>query len=414
MDAEVAERDHTARTAHPADGLDRAPGLRVGEPYLLRAAARPADADGGRDLGKQLTQPADAQGAELPRPGSVRAGRGQHHGHLGVPHRDDRARRPCGEEVPGGCRGALGQREPGLPWRGLCRIEGDGQHVVVVAGVVAEVRGPPAGFRRVPAAPGQQPLHQVVADPAGGRGHDAFPAEYHAADRGRVLGQQQAGVLAGRLAAGVQREQVGGHVVADQDRCDDHRGGGSHVGQPQRPPGPAGRAEHVAEPGVDHQVAYVLGGAFGGFAGRRGGQDVHGRAHDRDRGVGLLGDQLGHRGDVGVLDGEPGQMPVDRNEVTQRKNLAGGLAARPRRAARARRPLALAHPLAARHGLEPIARHRSCVLTQRYAGPGPGRHCAPAQNQHPGFGSWLIVRGGRPQLRCARGVAFATRPGRPR
>ena len=98
--------------------------------------------------------------------------------------------------------------------------------------------------------------------------------------------------------------------------------------------------EHLAEPRVDDQVAHGLGGPVAGFPGRRRGQDVHGRAHDRDRGAGLPGDQPGHRREVGALGREPGQMAVHRDEVAQRQHLTGGLRARDGRGTGARLPAA--------------------------------------------------------------------------
>src|SRR5262249_51832600 len=100
---------------------------------------------------------------------------------------------------------------------------------------------------------------------------------------------------------------------------------------PGSPGAPAGRVSLV-------RLAVAAGAPVPGCPGGRRGQDVHGRADDRDGRAGLLGDQPGHRRQVGVLDREPGQMAVHRHEVAQREHLARGLAARPRGNAGARRP----------------------------------------------------------------------------
>jgi hypothetical protein len=147
-------------------------------------------------------------------------------------------------------------------------------------------------------------------------------------------GEQQAGVLTGALPAGIHRQQVGGHVIADKHRCDDHRGGATCPGQAQRPAGPACGGEHLTEPRVHDEVTDVLGGALAGLPGGRRGQDVHRRADHGDCRVRLLGDQPGHRGQVGILDRQPGQVAVHRDKVAQRENLAGRLGTRARAVAR--------------------------------------------------------------------------------
>ena len=329
VDAQVAECHHAARAAHPAHGLHRPPGLRVGVPDLLGPMARAADADRDGHLGKQLIQAGGAQGAEPRRTGhgAVLVLVRQHHGHLGVACGDDRVRCPGGEEVLGR-GGGPAQQVQRAAGPGAGRLERHRQHVVPPPGVVAEVPGPSAGLRLVLATPGEQALDQVVPHPAGGRGHHPLPAEDDPADGGGVLGEQQAGVLPAALPAGVHRQQVGGHVIADKHRCDDHRGGGARAGQPQRPPGAARGGEDLAEPWVDDDVAEVLGGPLAGLPGGRRGQDVHGGADHGDRRVRPLGDQPGHRGEVSVLDRQPRQVAVYRDEVAQRENLPRRLRAR--------------------------------------------------------------------------------------
>jgi len=188
----------------------------------------------------------------------------------------------------------------------------------VVAGrVVAQVRRPAARVGVVPAAAEQQAFHQVVADPSGGGGDHALAAEDDTADGGGVFGHQQAHVLAEQVLRRVDGDQVGRHLVADQDGGDDDGGHAADLGQPQRalaqPRGP----QHLAEPGVNHVLPHVGGGLLRGHAGRRRGQHVHQLGEDGDRRGRAVGDQPHHPGQVRVLQGEPGQVPVHGDELAE-------------------------------------------------------------------------------------------------
>jgi len=50
-----------------------------------------------------------------------------------------------------------------------------------------------------------------------------------------MLGDEQRHVLADRFLGGIERDQVGRNLVADEDRRDDDGGHTAHVRQPQRP-----------------------------------------------------------------------------------------------------------------------------------------------------------------------------------
>ena len=230
--------------------------------------------------------------------------------------RDDGLRRPGGHEVLDALPDPLPQRL-GVGGPGRRQLERDRRHVVRAGRVVAEVRGPAGRVGGVPAAAEQQPLDQVVADPAGGGGHHPLAAEDDAADRGGVLGDQQRHVLAERLLRRVEGDQVRRHLVADQDRRDDDGGHPADVRQPQRPLGQPGGAQHLAEPRVDHVVPHQRGRLLRRQPGRGRGLHVHQLADDRDGGRGPLGDELHHAGQVGVLHGEAGQVPVHGDQLAQ-------------------------------------------------------------------------------------------------
>ena len=180
-------------------------------------------------------------------------------------------------------------------------------HVVVAGRVVAEVRGPAAGVGVVPAAAEQQALHQVVADPAGGRGHHPLAAEDDAADGGGVLGHQQRHVLAEEVLRRVDGDQVGRHLVADQDGRDDDGGHAADVRQPQRALAQPGGAQHLAEPGVDHVLAHVGGGLLRRHAGRGRGLHVHQLGDD--------GDGRGASGRRSAAPPRPGRRPAWRGRT---------------------------------------------------------------------------------------------------
>ncbi len=155
-------------------------------------------------------------------------------------------------------------------------------HVVLAPGVVSEVRRPPLGVAVVTAAPQQQPLDEVVTHAAGGGGDHVLPAEYHPADRGRVLGDEEVHVLIAAALRQVEGDQVGGHLVADEDRRDDDGGHPADPGQPQRAVALPRRPQDLAEARVDQRVGHHDGGLFRRRPGCRGGHDVHDRADHGD------------------------------------------------------------------------------------------------------------------------------------
>ena len=202
------------------------------------------------------------------------------------------------------------------------QVERDRHHVVVTGRVVAEVGGPPVGVGAVPAPAEQQALDQVVADAPGGRGHDALPAQDDPADGGRVLGDQQAHVLAEDVLGGVDRDQVRRDLVPDQDGRDDDGGHAADLRQPEGALAEPRRPEHLAEPRVDHVLPHVRGGLLRGHARRRRGQHVHQLGDHRDGRGRPVGDEPDHPGQVRVLQREPGQVPVHGDELAQRGVLA--------------------------------------------------------------------------------------------
>ena len=245
------------------------------------------------------------------------------------------------------------------------------------AGVVAEVPGPSAGLRPVLAAAGQQALDQVVPHPAGGRGHHPLPAEDDPADGGRVLGEQQAGVLPGALArrcpasagARARHRRPAPAPRSPRRRCPPRAGAapggpGSRRRAPRRAAGGRrgrgrpGRPAHRSRPGAAAVRMSMVGLTIG-----------HRRA-------GLLGDQPGHRGDVGVLDRQPGQVAVHRDEVAQGENLAHRLAARARAGARARAP---ARPPSLGPSLPPVL----CLNTKICPGSGRNDRERAGTRRHP-------------------------------
>ena len=210
-------------------------------------------------------------------------------------------------------------RSASLSWggRGSADVEGDDHHVVLAPGVVSEVGRPPLGVAVVTAAPQQQALDQVVTYAAGGRGDHVLPAEYHPADRGRVLGDQEVHILIAAALRQVQGDQVGGHLVADQDRRNDDGGHPADLGQPQGAVPLPRRPQDLAEARVDQRVGHHDGGLLRRRSRCRGGHDVHDRAdHGHGRG-GPVREQLGDAGQVRVLQRQARQLAVHRHQLTQ-------------------------------------------------------------------------------------------------
>ncbi len=147
--------------------------------------------------------------------------------------------------------------------------------------------------------------------------HHPLAAEDDAADGGGVLGHQQAHVLAEEVLRRVDGDQVGRDLVADHDRGDDNRRHAADLRQPERALAQPGRAQHLAEPRVDQVLPDVGGGLLRAHAGRGRGQHVHQLGEDGDGGGGPVGDQPHHPGQVGVLQGQPGQVPVHGDELAQ-------------------------------------------------------------------------------------------------
>ena len=226
-----------------------------------------------------------------------------------------------GHEVLDGLPDPLPQR---LGVRGARRrqLERDRRHVVRAGRVVAEVRGPAGRVGGVPAPAEQQSLDQVVADPPGRGGDHALTAEYDAADRRRVLGDEQRHVLAERLLGRVERDQVRRHLVADQDRRDDDGGHAAHVRQPQRPLAEPGGAQHLPEAGVHDMVPDQRGRLVRRQPRRGRGLHVHQLGDHGHGGVRPLGDELGDPGEVGVLHGKAGQVPVNGHQLPQDRVLS--------------------------------------------------------------------------------------------
>ena len=220
------------------------------------------------------------------------------------------------------CRWAVRSRGAGRRCRRRGQVEGDGHDVVVAGRVVAQVRGPAAGVGLVAAAAQQQALHQVVADPAGGRGDHPLAAEDDPADGGGVFGDQQAHVLAEDDVGRVDGDQVRRDLVPHEDGGHDDGGGAADVRQAERALAQPGRAEHLAEPGVDDVLPDRGRGLVGAHAGRGRGQHVHELGDDRDGGGHPVRDELHHPGQVGVLQGQAGQVAVYGDELAQRGVLA--------------------------------------------------------------------------------------------
>jgi hypothetical protein len=73
---------------------------------------------------------------------------------------------------------------------------------------------------------------------------------------------------------------------------------------------------------VDQVLPHVGGGLLRADPGRGRGQHVHQLGEDGDGGGGPVGDQPHHAGQVGVLQGQPGQVPVHGDELAQGSVLA--------------------------------------------------------------------------------------------
>ncbi len=238
VNAQVFEGGDAASPAEAAQRLQRPVRLFVRPGDLPRVPARPADPDDRLRVREKLSQPADAGG---PEPARVRAARmlpvggGRHQHHFRLPRRDDRVRRAGGEEMLDDVPDPLPQGLRVLRATRRRHIESDRHDVVAARGVVAEVRGPAPCLAVVPPASQQQAFNKVVAHPPGGRRDHVFPAEYHPADRGRMLGDEEAHVLFRVLLGRIHGDQVGRHLVAHQDGGDDDRGHPADTRQPERP-----------------------------------------------------------------------------------------------------------------------------------------------------------------------------------
>jgi hypothetical protein len=73
---------------------------------------------------------------------------------------------------------------------------------------------------------------------------------------------------------------------------------------------------------MDDVLSYRRGGLVDGHAGRGGGQHVHELGDHGDGGGHPVGDELHHPGQVGVLQGQAGQVPVHGDEFAQGSVLA--------------------------------------------------------------------------------------------
>ena len=200
---------------------------------------------------------------------------------------------------------------------GVRDVEGDDHHVVLARRVVSEVRRPSLGVAIVAAAPQKQAFNQVVTHAAGGGLDHVLPAEYHPADRGRVLGDEQVHVLIAAALRHVQGDQVRGHLVTDEDRRDNDRRHPADAGQPQGPVPLPRCSQDLAETWVNECLRDHNGGLFRRRAGRRGRHDVHDRT---DHGNGRrrpVGQQLGDAGQVRVLQRQARQLAVHRHQLAK-------------------------------------------------------------------------------------------------
>ena len=322
-----------------------------------------------------------ASGNSVPHPGLAASGQpaclgagmlvgrlGNHDHHLVIADRGDRARHPGREEVVDRGGNPVPERRgrPGRPrWPG--GLESDRQDPVLAGGVVAEVPGPPCHLAVVAPAADQQPLDRSSLT--------CRAAAATIRSRPRITPQIVAACsVTSRLMSSpwpiaAERHQVRGDVVADQDRRDDDPTCGApgprrspdvaDVGQPQRPAGLRGVAEHGGQPGAGQVRADVVGHVFASV-GRGSGEDVEPAAHHSHGRRGPLGQQPGHRGHVGVLQRQPGEVLVDRDQLAQQRVLV------------LHRAVVYDHRLA---GIRPRVRHtslayivtlaRSCGRTQR-------------------------------------------------
>jgi len=237
VDAKILERHHLGLAAQARDGVDGPARLAVGAGDFRRIAAGASDAYGDHRLREQVPHPgqaACAQAAGLCGGRKLAAVPGDHDHHLVLPDGGDRPWHPGGEEVvDGGGRSRPHGRCRAARPRGPGGSEGRDQDPVLAGGVIAEVPGPPPHLAVVAPAAKQQSLDEIIPHLPGRRRDDSLPAKYHPADRGGVLGDEQAQVSAVALLCAAEGHQVGRDVVADKDRRHDDGHGVADVRQPE-------------------------------------------------------------------------------------------------------------------------------------------------------------------------------------
>ena len=149
------------------------------------------------------------------------------------------------------CRQRLAVRAAARP-RG---VEGDGQHVVLARRVVAEVRRPTVRRRRrrgraPSSSPSTRSSRTRRAAAATTRSRPSITPQIVAACSvtSRFMSSSPTALRQ------VEGDQVGGHLVADQDRRDDDGGHPADPGQPQRAVALPRRPQDLAEARVDQRV----------------------------------------------------------------------------------------------------------------------------------------------------------------
>ena len=265
-----------------------------------------------------LRDAVQANPAALGASGEPAAGLRGHDHYFAVPHGGDRARHPGDEEVLDRGRYPPGERHARAgPVGGTACVDGHGQDPVLARVVIAQVPGPPADLAGIARAAEQQSFHQVVTHLAGRGGHHPLPAENHAADGGRVLGDQQADVAAVAVLRAAERHQVGRHVVAYEDRRDDDGDRAANLGQPQRPARLRSAVQDGAQARVRDVPARVLRDLVVAGAWTGGGQDLQAPADHRHGRRGSLREQPQDRRHVRVLQSQAGQVLVDSDQLAQ-------------------------------------------------------------------------------------------------